>query len=81
MAFPIRNVNFWLISFSLYCFFDDVPKFIAISFVIKKLLVNCGSIFLRIGPKTEPCGKTILTLWKSKSHGVRRIAFCYEDMI
>ena len=46
MAFPIRNDNFWLISFSLSCFFDDVPKFIAISFVIKKLLVNCGSIFV-----------------------------------
>ena len=40
-GFPNRNYQFLLISFSLSFFFDHVPKRIAISFVIKNLLVNC----------------------------------------
>ena len=36
----------------------------------------------RIGPKTEPSvHHTLPTLWRSKSHGVRRTAFYYEDII
>ena len=36
----------------------------------------------RIGPKMNlVVHHTLLILWRSKSHGVRRIAFCYEDMI
>ena len=40
-VFPNQNCQFLLISFSLSFLFDDVPKCIAISFVIENLLVNC----------------------------------------